>query len=50
MDSGECNSGVTNSCHKDYTVAEGGVAAVPEPGTIVMLLLAGLTVLGWRRR
>ncbi|NQU22613.1 MAG: PEP-CTERM sorting domain-containing protein, partial [Candidatus Nealsonbacteria bacterium] len=36
-----------NFGNKDYTV--GGAAAVPEPGTIAMLLSA-LAVLGWRRR
>ena len=40
----------TNFSNSDYTA--GGAAAVPEPGTIVMLLgaLAGLALYGWRRR
>ncbi|NQU26590.1 MAG: PEP-CTERM sorting domain-containing protein, partial [Candidatus Nealsonbacteria bacterium] len=39
-----------NFGNASYTAA--GAAAVPEPGTIAMLLgaLAGLAVLGWRRR
>ncbi|NQU24108.1 MAG: PEP-CTERM sorting domain-containing protein, partial [Candidatus Nealsonbacteria bacterium] len=41
-----------NFGNSSYTVAEAGAAAVPEPGTIAMLLagLAGLIVLGWRRK
>ncbi len=37
-----------NFGNSDYTVAEGGAAAVPEPGTIAMLLagLVGLAVAG----
>jgi hypothetical protein len=37
---------------KEYAAAGAGAAAVPEPGTLVMLLaaLAGLALLGWRRR
>ncbi len=41
-----------NFGNSDYTVAEGGASAVPEPGTIAMLLaaLAGLDVAVRRRR
>ena len=42
-----------NFANVDYTVAkDAAVAAVPEPGTLVMLLggLAGLLACAWRRR
>ncbi|NQU20793.1 MAG: PEP-CTERM sorting domain-containing protein, partial [Candidatus Nealsonbacteria bacterium] len=41
-----------NFGNSGYTSAEGGAAAVPEPGTLAMLLggLAGLAVLVLRRR
>ena len=42
----------SNFSFGDYTVAEGGAASVPEPGTLAMLLasLIGLAVAVWRRR